>query len=152
LPADIVLRTSYVGTTSRQLPYSGNINLPQPSSIPFNSSRLVYPSYIFSAAYTDSGGNASYHGLDIEIKRAWNQGYTTLGAYNFQKCLSDVDEGTGTGGAGPTIESPYGRGRDKGRCQAFSPNMFRVMYTWDLPIGLGRNGPLSNPQTMGEKI
>ena len=151
LPADVVVRTSYVGTASRQLPFGGNINLPEPSTIPFSSSRLVYPSYIFSAAYTDSGGNASYHGLDIEFKRAWSRGWTMLGGYNFQKCLSDVDEGTGVGAAGPTIEGPYSRSRDKGRCNGFSPNFFRAMYTWDIPVGQGR-GYLSHPQSMGKKV
>ncbi|MFN0169776.1 MAG: hypothetical protein ACKV22_25415, partial [Bryobacteraceae bacterium] len=152
LPAEIVLRTSYVGTVSRQLPYGRNVNLPPASTIPFTSSRLLYPSYIFSAAYTDSGGNASFHALDIEFKRPWSKGFTMLGGYNFQKCLSDVDEMTGTSGAGPTIESPYDRSRDKGRCQAFSPNMFRAMYTWDLPFGQGRNWLLAHPDTLGKKI
>ena len=152
LPAEIVLRTSYVGSVSRQLSYQRNLDLPPASTSPFSSSRLVYPSYIYSATYVDSGGNSSYNALDVEFKRPFSKGFTLLGGYSWEKCLSDVDETTGFGAGGPTIEDPYNRAREKGRCEMHPAHTFRALYTWDLPVGRSRGGLLSHPQNLGQKI
>jgi hypothetical protein len=156
LPADIVFRVSYVGSLSLQLPYKRNVDLPQASTTPFTAARLLYPG-LDSAIYADSGGNATYNGLDIEFKRRFSKGFLLNGGYIWAKCLTDDDEGGqesnfgSWGAAGITSEDPYNRSRDQGNCEETPRHMFRAFYTWDLPVGQGRTY-LAHPKDDEQKI
>jgi hypothetical protein len=120
------------------------VDLPPASDIPFTPSRLLYPNY-YSAIYADSGGNSSYHSLDVEVKREWRGGVTLDSDYTLAKCMTDNDEGGmeynygSYGPLGRTIEDPYNRSRDKGNCESIQRNAFRTMWVWDLPVGENRH-------------
>jgi hypothetical protein len=142
LPGNMIVRAIYAGSQSAQLPYQRNANLPPASTIPFTSSRLLYPQW-FSVAYTDSGGVSSYHSGTVEFERRWLNGVTFDGSYALAKCLSDDDESGlqsygGVGMLGSTIENPYNLARDKGNCEATPRQSVRALFVADLPFGRNR--------------
>src|SRR5581483_10199565 len=156
LPANFVLRTTYMGSKSSNLAYRRNINLPPASTIPLSQDRLVYPQW-YSVTYSDSGGNASYQSWDTQFTRRWANGLTVDGGYSLTKCITDDDEGglesnNGSyGRLGITIEDPYSRSRDRGNCESIARHRFRTLYVYDLPLGRGRT-LLKNPQGVGAAL
>lgn len=69
---DIGLRLSYVGSRSRGLNYSLNINKPEPSLIPFTPDRRPYPQFN-SAAVNRTNGAVNYDALMIRALRKAGQ-------------------------------------------------------------------------------
>lgn len=150
------LRTSYVGSKTTHATYRRNINLPPPSTIPFTSGRLIYPAYT-GVTFTDSGGNVSYHALDIEARRSLDHGIYLNFGYTLAKQMTDVDEGGiqgtwGSSGAlGPVIQNPYNRAGEKSNAHAIPRHFLKAVYTWDFPVGKGRTW-LNNPTTFGGAV
>jgi hypothetical protein len=143
LPGKISMRVSYDGSKATQLAYRRNVDLPPASVIPFAQNRLVYPQWS-SAIYGDSGGNLTYHALDIEWKRAFLNGIYFDVNYLWEKQLTDVDEdgtmlGWGSQGLyGTLIENPYNRARDKGNAHSIPRQRLRGTFLFELPLGKGK--------------
>lgn len=62
------IRVTYLGTRSRSLPYNLNINLPQPSLLPFTPSRNPYPQFL-SASFLEQNGESNYDALQVDATR-----------------------------------------------------------------------------------
>lgn len=69
------LRASYIGSRSRGLNYSLNLNKPRPSLIPFSTNRRPYPQFV-SASVIREDGASNYDSLQLEVKKR-------VGAFNF---------------------------------------------------------------------
>ncbi len=149
LRGGVTVRASYVGAKSTYLPFQRDLNLPPASTIPLTPQRLTYPEY-YSAIYADSGGNQTYHVLDLGYEKYFGYGLSMRGGFEWQKCLSDVSEGGAefqwgsVGPLGPVIEDPYDRSRDRGNCEMMQTRDFRTFFVYDLPIGKGKHF-LGNP-------
>lgn len=64
----IGLRASYVGSRSTGQNYTVNINKPQPSTIPFTTSRRPYPQFV-STTMLHYDGSANYNSLQFDVNR-----------------------------------------------------------------------------------
>ena len=146
LGASIGLRLSYVGTKSNGLVYGRNVNLPAPSTVPFNQNRRPFPLFR-NIVMRENGGSHSYHALTTQLERKWQKGLSFMGAWTWAKSLTDVDETGGVEG-GTTIENAFNRARERGDAQYSPRHRFISTLIWELPIGrgkrlLGSGGPLA---------
>ncbi len=146
LGAAIGLRLSYVGTKSNGLVYGRNVNLPAPSTVPFNQNRRPFPLFR-NIVMRENGGSHSYHALTTQLERKWQKGLSFMGAWTWAKSLTDVDEIGGVEG-GTTIENAFNRARERGDAQYSPRHRFISTLIWELPIGrgkrlLGSGGPLA---------
>ncbi|MGI8991445.1 MAG: carboxypeptidase regulatory-like domain-containing protein [Bryobacteraceae bacterium] len=128
------LRVSYIGTGSRHLIWTQNVNQPLPSLTPFNNNLRRFPA-IRDVNYLVNGGNSMYHGLNVVAERKILNGlYYQLG-WTWAKNLTDV-QGEGENGSRP--ENSYNRAAERGNV-AYMPRhrvVGQLLYT--LPFGPGR--------------
>ncbi|MGH9341952.1 MAG: TonB-dependent receptor domain-containing protein [Acidobacteriota bacterium] len=86
--ADIGLRASYIGSRSRGLNYSVNVNKPRPSLIPFTDDRRPFPQFV-NASEIREDGSSNYDALQFEANKrvgavTFNGHYTFAGnLHNF---------------------------------------------------------------------
>jgi hypothetical protein len=123
--ADVGIRLSYLGTRSRSLNYSVNINKPEPSLIPFAQSRRPFAQFI-GANYTRTDGAANFNALTLQAQRKVGQvmfdGHWTWGS-NYSNTQN--------------LENPYAPlfwSRDS------STVRHRIVLNaiWNLPFGKGK--------------
>jgi len=131
------LRLSYIGSKSTFLPYAHEINRPRASTTPYDPSKNPYPN-LESVSYTDNGGNATYHGLQIQAQHPFANGLLLDAAFTYQKELTDAhNEG---GYFGVPIDNPYNLNAERGRADGMPmPFEFSMNYLYQLPIGHGRH-------------
>jgi hypothetical protein len=121
---DIGLRLSYLGSRSRNLNYTIEIDKPQPSLTPFAQSRRPYSQFV-SAMVARNDGSANFNSMTLEAQR--KVGQVVMDAHwswssNYNNMLD--------------LESPYSPrfwGRD--------PNTVRhrvvLNVIWNIPLGKG---------------
>jgi hypothetical protein len=131
------LRASYVGTRSTNLAYTRNLNLPQPGTTPFTTSRRVYPQFA-NVFYSENGPglHSQYHGLQTDAERRFGRGFYLQGAWTWSRLVEDVED-IGRE-VGPTILSPYDVASERARA-SFSPaHRLNGAVIWDVPVGRTR--------------
>jgi len=123
---EVGLRASYVGSRSRGLNYTLNINKPQPSMIPFSQERRPYPEFI-GASFVRENGSSNYDSLQLEAQRkmgaiTFNANYTwSSNLHNFLNTQNPYDVTSHwshdnfnqrhRGVISTIIELPWGHGR-----------------------------------------
>jgi hypothetical protein len=139
LPYRIAVRTSYVGAKGTNWPYSRDVQIPPPSTIPFTPERRPYgPDRFSSIIVADLGGNSTYHGMELEATRQFSSGLYIRSWYNWAKSLNDVQGGLFGEVTGVSAQNPYDRAADKGFQQGSIPHSARIMASYDLPFGRGQ--------------
>lgn len=136
LGGTVGLRLSYIGTKATKLVFGRNVNMPTPSTTPFNQSRRPYPLFRNITARTN-GGNQIYHALTTQIERKWTRGLSFMGAWTWAKNLTDVDEIGGVE-AGTVIENAFDRSRERADAQYTPRHRFISSLIWELPVGKGK--------------
>ena len=136
---ETVVRVQYVGTKSTHLYWYRNVNLPEPSTIPFSDSRRPYPQYGGINIRTN-GGNSTYHAMTLAAERRLRQGITFNSYFTWSRLLTDSYESGGEGNAldiGRWFPTFY-RSKWKGN-ETHNPK-FRWASTWyaELPFGRGK--------------
>ncbi len=135
---NIGLRASYVGSRSSGLNYLVNIDLPQPSTIPFTSSRLPYPQFV-QAFYTYYNGSAKYDGLQLEaLRRAGS--FTFDGNYSVQRSIANYLD----------TENPYNVLSHWSNDGPTMRHYASITASWTLPFGKGHKY-LSHASPMAER-
>ncbi|MFN0165356.1 MAG: carboxypeptidase regulatory-like domain-containing protein [Bryobacteraceae bacterium] len=130
------LRLSYIGSKSSFLQYSREINRPPASTIPFAASRNPYPLFQ-SVSYTDNGGNATYHGFQMQATRRFTRGLSIDAALTYHKELTDSHNEGSYFDMG--LNDPYNRASNKGPATALPmPYEVSLNYLYQLPFGRGR--------------
>jgi hypothetical protein len=136
----MVVRLQYIGTKSTHLYWYPNLNLPEPSTIPFSDSRRPYPQYR-DITYRTNGGDSIYHAMTLGAERRLRHGITFNSYWTWAKALTDsYDAGgertdlTGAGLLGfwfPTFDRRRWRGNEQ-----YVPR-HRWTTTWfaELPFG-----------------
>src|SRR5262249_25858596 len=119
------LRASYIGSQSRGLNYSMNINKPAPSLATFAQARRPYSQFV-GATYWFNDGESKYDSIQFEVtkRRGW---VTFNGHYTLSDAMSNY----------LNLENPYSHyfwNRD----QFNSRNRAVITTNWDLPFGKGR--------------
>ena len=95
---ETVVRIQYVGTKSTHLYWYRNVNLPEPSTIPFSDSRRPYPQYGGINIRTN-GGNSTYHAMTLAAERRLRQGITFNSYFTWSRLLTDSYESGGESNA-----------------------------------------------------
>ena len=136
--ADIGVRLSYLGSRSRGLNYSVQINKPEPSLVPFTQSRRPWPQFV-GASYVRTDGAANFNALTVQGQRKIGQitfdGHWTW-ASNYSNTLN--------------LENPYAPlfwNRDP-----FTSRHRAVLNTiFEVPVGRGRRF-LANAPAIVDRI
>ena len=139
LPLHFAGRVSYVGSQGVDLPYTQNLQIPQPSTIPFTPARRPYGSSVFSSINNEGlGGSSSYNGLEVELDRQFSDGLYFRGWYDHRKSLNNVQGGLFGGVAGQSIENPYDLNREWGWQDGLPSDHGNLAVVYPLPFGRGR--------------
>jgi len=127
-------RASYIGTKSVNLIYGRDINQRVIPSQTVNTSR-PYNSNGYGApiSYLDNGGNQIYHGLVLEARRRFRNGFMFQTGYMFAKNISDIIDSESDSNGTSTDAS--NRALDRGQVGYQRRHDFRAMGSWILPFG-----------------
>ncbi len=136
---DVGIRLSYIGSRSRNLNYTVELNKPQPSLTPFTASRRPYAEFV-SAMYARNNGAANFNSLTLEVQRKVGQ-VTFDGHWAWSSNYNNMQN----------LENPYAPlfwGRD--------PNTVRqrvvINAIWNLPFGRGHRLLGSVPGAVNQVI
>jgi hypothetical protein len=137
--SSIGLRASYAGSRSVNLVYRRNLNLPEPSTIPFTTARR--PNQRFNQViYADNGGTDAYHALEIAAQKRYGTNITFNTGFTWAKDLTDTQDsgGGGTTFAGQVIQNPNNRAIEKANNGLVVPKRWFAYALWALPVGKGQ--------------
>ncbi|MFN0170975.1 MAG: TonB-dependent receptor domain-containing protein [Bryobacteraceae bacterium] len=139
LPYAMAARISYVGSKGTHWPYTVNLQVPRPSTIPFTPARRPYGPNVFSSIGMQTlGGNSTYHGLELELTRQFSRGLYIRSWYEWKKSLNDVNGGLFGSVSGDGLEDPGDRLREKGWQDGVVPHKARLAAVYTLPVGRGQ--------------
>lgn len=138
---DIGIRISYIGSRSRGLNYSLNINKPAPSLVPFSSDRRPYPQFVNTTLFR-SNGASNYNSMSFEVQRKFSNSVTFQGHWDWASNVANY----------LNLADPYAPlfwNRDK-----YTPHhRISINTVWYLPFGRGKqfmsNAPRLIEQTLG---
>src|SRR5213078_4904106 len=92
--------------------------------------------YVANLVEIQSGGNASYNGLLLEVRKRAAKGITVTGNYTWSHCISPFQGNeAGDTGANPAIPNPYIGNRDGGRgnCLGDIRHLFNLTSVLETP-------------------
>ncbi len=144
----IALDIGYVGTRSLNIPYSEDLNLLRPSTIPFSVSRRPY-SRFNTASLVQTGGSSIYHGFTIQADKRIGTGLWFNMNYTLAKGLTDVQLNGYTAGI---QQNQYARYLERADDAALRRQQLRFSYVWDIPVGRGRMALSSMPWLLDQVI
>jgi hypothetical protein len=131
---ETALRASYIGTKTTNLIYSRDISQRGTPGDTSNKSRPYYANgYAGSVSYLDNGGNQVYHGLVLEAKRRFRNGFMFQTGYTLAKNISDVIDSE-TDNNGMSTDT-FNRALDRGQVGYQRRHSFSAMGAWILPFG-----------------
>lgn len=137
---DWLLEVGYVGSLSRKLFFSHNINpavyIPGTTSagaplstISNTQQRRIYP-LIGSLEYESTAANTNYNSLQVKLDKRFSHGLSILSSYVFSKALGwNVPIGEGGGGT----RAPFNARLDYGLLPADLPHRFVTSFLWNIP-------------------
>ncbi len=128
-----VVRATYRGSMSNQIPYTRDLNIPMASTNSSNIDWYRYPNFS-SVTWSEDGGIHRLNALDLALERKFTSGLTFQAGYTLTKALSDV----GDDGEEASPEDPYNRSRDMGNVQFTPRQRFTTNALWDIPFGTGK--------------
>jgi hypothetical protein len=138
------VRVSYIGMRSVQLPWAPDLNQPQPSTTPYAQRPLTdRPFPYWGRIYSrDTGANALYNALQVEVSHRTRAGLTFDSAFTWAKNVGDAAGPAPTGWSGDTgggrVTNSLDRAADRGNV-AFTRRLRYVgTGVYDLPFGRGR--------------
>jgi hypothetical protein len=138
--AGLGLRVSYIGSRSRGLNYSLNINKPEASLIPFSAARRPFPQFV-NATEVRTDGSANYDSLQFEAKR--RVGVITFDAhYTFSSNMANM----------LNLENPYDVTSNWARDSLHQRHRAVVTSYIDLPWGRGRRYFTNAPVVLNHLI
>jgi hypothetical protein len=130
----IALDVGYVGTRALNVPYTEDLNLLRPSTVPFSAARRPYPRFN-STNYVQTGGSSTYHGLLIQADRRMSRGLWFNINYTLAKALTDVDLRSYATGF---QQNQYARYLERADDPNIRRQQLRFSYVLDIPYGRGR--------------
>jgi hypothetical protein len=122
------VRTSYVGTGGRQIPYSFNINQPLPGPGLYVDKPRPFPAL---AAITEvrNGASHTYNALSFEVQRRFHRGLTFQTSLTFAKDLGDDEV---------VPENTFDRARERGMRGLQPFRRWVGFFIYELPFGRGK--------------
>ncbi len=88
----MVLTTAYVGSSSKNIQFSYNINAPGIG--PSNTERQRRPFFesLNGVTYRSPAAHASYHGLETTLTKRFSKGFTFTSAYTWSRSIAQTQE------------------------------------------------------------
>lgn len=140
--ADWMVSASYMGSKTSHLYLSYDINAPvsmagatAANETARRALNLINPTagrYLGQIAYADDGGNATYNGLLLSVRRRLSHGVTALVNYTWSHCISDGDF------SGDLRNTPqqnqFDRGADRGDCNFDVRQVFNASFVATSPV------------------
>lgn len=135
IPLNTVLTVSYIGTSSKHMVWTRNLNQPLAPGAAAIQQRRPYP-FFGGITLRDPGASASYNALTVKAEKRFSQGLTFLLSYTWAHA---IDDGAGTlnDGAG-SLRDNYNIALDRGNSQYDQRHNFVGSFVYDLPFGRGR--------------
>lgn len=132
----VVLTASYVGSASRHLPRSYNINSAGLGDPRTERQRRPNPA-LGTVTFRDPSARASYHGLELTLDKRLSGGTQFSGAYTWSHSIDDATEQFGSEGG--IIQDTRNLSGDRGSSGFDRRHRFSASYVWELPFGRGRH-------------
>jgi hypothetical protein len=135
LPLNTVFTLSYIGTSSKHMVWTRNLNQPLTPGAAAVQQRRPYP-FFSGITVRDPGANATYNALFAKAEKRFSKGVTFLLSYTWSH---SIDDGAGTlnDGAG-SFRNAYNIALDRGNSQYDLRHNFIGSFVYDLPFGRGR--------------
>jgi hypothetical protein len=125
---------AYVGTSVKNIPYTENLNLLPPSTVPYSSARRPYA--LFNEAnLRQTGGSSIYHGFTVTANRRLGDGLWYNVNYTWAKALTDTDLGEFASGS---QQNQYQRFLERADEARHRRQQLRFSYNYELPFGRGK--------------
>jgi hypothetical protein len=141
---DMGIRVSYIGTYSRKLVWTQNVNQPLPGLTPFSNGLRPFPN-LNNILLRVNGGVQNYNSLHVVTERKWKRGLYFQFGWSWAKNLTD-NPGDGEGGAQP--QDAYNRSAEYSNVTYSPRHHITATLQYDLPVGRGKrwlanaHGPL----------
>ncbi len=119
---------SYVGSATRQMVYTLNINQPAVNSTLYINKARPYPAYS-GISYQDNGASHTYNGMTAQVTRSMRSGVMLQAGYTWARDLGD-DAG---------IEDSFNRARERGPDAGLPNQRFVATVVYSLPLGRGKH-------------
>ncbi len=136
-------RFSYVGTNTRQMRYSFNINAPAIDDRLYINKPRRFPKYP-GISYVDNGANHNYHAMSLEAERKLAKGLFFQTSYTWSRDVGDATDGS--------IENPFDRGRERAVDQSIPTHRFNNAVIYELPIGSSKRWLSHAPRALDMAI
>ncbi|HYO84097.1 MAG TPA: TonB-dependent receptor, partial [Bryobacteraceae bacterium] len=132
---NVGVRVSYIGSRSRGLNYTLQINKPEPSLTPFTAARRPYPQFV-NAVTTLNDGRANYDAGQIEVQKRAG-GVIMSAHYTLSNSMLDH----------ANLDNPYNH-KMWSRDAYNSRHRFVLNASYDLPFGRGRTWLSQSPRAV----
>ncbi len=124
------LRVSYIGTNSRKLTWSQNINQPFPSTRTFSNDLRRFPN-LRNINFRQNGGLHNYHSLHVVAERKPKSGLYYQVGWTWSKNLTDCQSDSESGSA---PENAYARHQEYGDTNYSPRHRLLATLLYDLPL------------------
>ena len=149
LGSNAVVTVSYVGTGTRHLIESLNIDQPYVPAAGSVQSRRPFTAYSGIQFY-DAGTDANYDALLVKFEKRYSHGLTLLAAYTYSHSLDNMTELSNEEG-GQGLENNYNLNMNWGNSVFEIRHVFVTNVIYDLPFGAGRRF-LNHPGVLDEVL
>lgn len=140
---NFVADIDYMGSLSRKLGSSVNINQPPPGSGSIDSRRPI-PNF-GSITVSEPSGNAHYNALQTRVERRFSGGMTFTNSYTWQKVM-ETQSSSGGGDGESGYQDPLNRKANKGPAAFDFRHRWVFSVVYELPVGRGRSFLTSLPK------
>ena len=135
VPFNTVVTLSYLGTSSKHMVWTRNLNQPFTPGAAAIQQRRPYP-FFGNITLRDPGGSASYNAFTAKAEKRFSHGMTFLASYTWSHA---IDDGAGTLDDGASgRRDNYNVSLERGNSQYDLRHNFIASFVYDLPFGRGR--------------
>jgi outer membrane receptor protein involved in Fe transport len=135
LPLSTVVTLSYIGSSSKHMVWTRNLNQPLTPAAGAIQQRRPLP-FFNAINLRDPGGNANYNAFAVKAEKRFSSGFTFLTSYTWSHAIDDgagtLDDGVGS------RRDHYNIALDRGNSQYDMRHNFVGSFVYDLPFGKGR--------------
>jgi hypothetical protein len=129
----MALEVSYIGNVSRKLSQGIQFNsaIPGPGATLANteSRRRYYPTQVGSMYRTIAGGNSSYNGLAVVLRKRFSKSYLLDATYTFARSLDDASSVS----VYNSFQNPDNVRADWAQSDWQCKHVFSLSWVWELP-------------------
>jgi hypothetical protein len=136
LARDISLELAYVGSATQHIDGTYNVNDGGPGDPATERQRRLFP-ILNDLSYRTPWGHASYHGMDVNLRKRFARGYSFNFGYTWGHSISQLGEQF-VGGDGTNTQDPACFSCDRGNASSDVRHRLVYSYIFELPFGQNR--------------